>query len=191
MSAGHNQGGRLFPTVIFLGFVLGLTGFVWADSELPTVSHVDLTRYMGRWYEVARLPNRFEQNCVGDVTADYAVLPGGRLSVVNQCRVADGRLIAAHGVARLANPAGTTAKLKVRFAPAWLGFLPFVWGDYWVLALAEDYSWAVVGAPDRQYLWVLSRTPGMAESQIDTLLAKVIPLGFDVSKVVRVPHNIP
>lgn len=159
-----------------------------ADDTLPVVDHVALDRYIGRWYEVARLPNRFERACAGDVTATYTSLPQGQLAVVNQCRKADGTLMAARGVAR---PAGKTpsARLEVRFAPAWLGFLPIVWGDYWIIALADDYSWSLVGSPDREYLWILSRQPSMAREQTDALLARAHRLGFDTSRIIHVENR--
>ena len=162
-----------------------------ANDALPTVPSVDLQRYAGRWYEVARLPNRFERKCVGDVTATYGLRAGGGLDVLNQCRLADGSMISAKGVARLAEKNGSTARLEVRFAPEWLGFLPFVWGGYWVIALADDYSWSMVGAPDREYLWILSRNPGMARSDINALLVKAQAMGFDTSSIVYVQNAKP
>ena len=120
-------------------------------GAVRTVDAVNLDRYVGEWFEIARFPNRFQRNCAGDVRANYAMRADGRIDVINQCRRADGSLTEARGVARVVDPR-TSAKLKVRFAPAVLSFLPFVWGDYWILGLADDYSWAVVGSPDRDYL---------------------------------------
>lgn len=159
-----------------------------AADNLPVVEHVALDRYIGRWYEVARLPNRFERACAGDVTATYALLPQGRLAVVNQCRKADGTVMAARGVARPVDKT-STARLEVRFAPAWLGFLPIVWGDYWIIALADDYSWSLVGSPDREYLWILSRHPSMEREQVNALLARANRLGFDTSRIIQVENR--
>ena len=132
-------------------------------SPVRTVPFVDLDRYAGDWFEIARFPNRFQRQCVGDVRASYARRPDGRLDVVNRCRTADGQ-IEARGVARIVDER-TFAKLKVRFAPAWLSWLPLVWGDYWIIGLAADYSWAVVGDPGPRVLLDSRRTPRLdAES---------------------------
>src|SRR4029078_10863291 len=106
-----------------------------ADTPAPvrTVPFVDLERYAGDWFEIARIENRFQRRCVGDVRASYSRRPDGRLDVVNRCRTADGE-IDAPGIARIVDEQ-TFARLKVRFAPAWLSWLPLVWGDYWIIGL--------------------------------------------------------
>ena len=155
-----------------------------ADAPPATVSSVDLDRYAGRWYEVARFPNRFQKQCVGDVVAEYTPREDGRIEVVNRCRRADGTVDVARGVARPASDDGSNAKLEVRFAPAWLSFLP-VWGDYWVIALAPDYSHAVVGDRDREYLWLLSRTPVVSDDLFVEMKGKAAEQGYGVSKLQR------
>ncbi len=152
---------------------------------LQVVPSVDFSRYSGKWYEIARLPNRFQKGCAGEVIATYSLLEGGRLKVVNQCRKSDGQINRAEGKGRLANQNGPNSKLKVRFAPSWLSWLPFVWGDYWIIELAEDYSYAVVGTPDRNYLWILSRTPQMEEAIYKRVIEKAAAAGFDVTQVIR------
>jgi apolipoprotein D and lipocalin family protein len=156
--------------------------------EVRAVAAVDLARYAGRWYEIGRLPNRFQRRCACCVTASYALEGDGRISVVNECRAGDGERIRAAGVARLADRDGPASKLKVRFAPRLLSFLPFVWGDYWVLDLADDYSFALVGEPKRKYLWVLSRTPTLSEERYRALLDAAKSMGYDTDRVVRTPH---
>ena len=151
--------------------------------DLPVVASVDLARYMGKWYELARLPNKFQKDCAGEVAATYSLVGEGELKVVNECRRQNGRLDQAAGKARLADKGGPKAKLKVRFAPAWLSWLPAVWGDYWILDLAPDYSYSLVGTPDRKYLWLLSRTPQIDEAVYKRLMEKAAANGFDVSKV--------
>ncbi len=147
-----------------------------------TVSFVDLNRYAGDWFEIARFPNRFQRQCVGDVRASYARRSDGRLEVVNRCRTAEG-VTEARGVARIVDER-TYARLKVRFAPAWLTFLPFVWGDYWIVGLADDYSWAVVGSPDRKYLWILARTPRLDEASSAAARSIARANGFDVERLI-------
>ena len=110
-------------------------------AVVTTVPNLDLIRYAGKWYEIARYPNRFQKSCAGDVTAEYVLQADGRIQVINECRRADGSLNRAEGVARKANPSGPTSQLKVRFAPAFLSFISAVWGDYWIIGLADDYSW--------------------------------------------------
>lgn len=152
-----------------------------AEAALDTVEDVDLDRYMGRWHQIALLPNRFQAMCAADTTATYSRLPDGRVRVVNSCRDEAGSLQRAEGVARLNDAYDDPARLEVRFAPAWLGFLPFVWGDYWILALEPDYSAVLVGAPDLDYLWVLARTPRIPRETYDRLLDVAREQGYDVA----------
>jgi len=156
------------------------------DSPVRTVPAVDLDRYVGDWFEIARFPNRFQRQCTGNVTASYARRADGRLDVVNRCRTRDGA-DEARGVARVVDPTG--ARLKVRFAPAVLSWLPFVWGDYWVLGLADDYSWATVGSPDRKYLWILARSSKLDEDSFGRALAAARANGFDVDRLERTAQS--
>lgn len=156
-----------------------------AAQNLEVVPSVDLARYVGKWYEIARLPNRFESKCAGEVTATYVRLADGQLNVVNECRLTDGRANQAEGKARLAGKGETNSKLEVRFAPAWLGWLPAVWGDYWIIDLAPDYSYAVVGTPDRKYFWILARSPQIDEVVYERLVERARAKGFDVSRLIK------
>ena len=151
------------------------------------VPAVDLARYVGRWHEVARFPNRFQAKCAGETTADYELLADGQVRVVNACRRADGGMIRAEGRARLARRDGPASMLKVRFAPRFLSFLPMVWGDYWILDLTDDFRAALVGAPSRDYLWILSRTPRLDEPTYQRMVASAAAQGFDVARLVRSP----
>ena len=153
-------------------------------AEVKTVGAVDLSRYVGDWYEVARFPNRFEGKCAADVMASYRRQDGGTIEVINSCRKADGTITIAKGGARIVDRS-TNAKLKVRFAPAFLSFIPLVWGDYWILGLDPRYRWAVVGSPDRNYLWVLSRSPMLDERDYAQAVDRVRASGFDVSRLER------
>ena len=159
-----------------------LLGLIPADGAVRTVPKVNLERYAGEWFEIARYPNRFQRDCVGDVAARYSLRTDGRIDVTNRCRQADGTFKDAKGVARVVDTA-TAAKLKVRFAPAFLSFLSAVWGDYWVIGLAPDYSWAVVGSPDREYLWILSRSKTLPTAQYDAAIATARANGFDPARL--------
>lgn len=163
--------------------MLPLMMMALASAPLPTQDWVDLRRYAGVWYEIARLPNRFQEKCAGNVAATYTLRDDGKVTVVNECRQADGTTTRAEGLARRADANGPASRLEVRFAPAFLSFLPFVWGDYWIVALDRDYRWAVVGEPSRKYLWILSRTRTLDAAVYDRLLAEAAGLGFDVSGV--------
>lgn len=155
--------------------------------KLQPVPRVDPQRYAGTWYEVARLPNRFQTQCAGDVVATYAPRPDGTIDVTNRCRTESGALDEAGGHATPQDP--TNAKLRVSFLPAALRWLPFARGDYWVLALDADYRWAMVGAPGRDFLWILSRQPTLPEDELGTLLGQAREMGFPADKVVRTPQR--
>jgi apolipoprotein D and lipocalin family protein len=150
-----------------------------------SIPALDLARYAGLWYEVARLPNQFQNRCAAQVTAEYELLPDSSIRVVNRCLTSDGEPIRAEGRARLAKPGGPPSRLKVRFAPAIFAWLSMVWGDYWVLDLTDDYSAALVGTPDRRYLWLLSRTPELDSAVYDRLLATAGAQGFDLERLQR------
>jgi len=160
-----------------------------SSTEVRAVPSVDLNRYSGTWYEIARYPNRFQKSCEGDVTATYTIQPNERIEVLNRCRKADGSIESATGTGRLADKNGPASKLKVRFAPKFLSFLPFVWADYWIIDLADDYSYAVVGTPDHKYLWILSRTPTMAADTYQQICSHVGEMGYDPDKLVRTDQS--
>jgi apolipoprotein D and lipocalin family protein len=155
---------------------------------LGTVAALDVPRYMGTWYEIAKYPNWFQKKCTGATRADYSLMGDGRVQVINRCRTAGGDLSEATGVARQLG-SSTSAKLQVRFAPAWLSFLPFVWGDYWVIALDEHYRLVAVSEPQRQYLWILSRTPQVDAASYSTLLNSLREKGFDLGKLEMTPQE--
>lgn len=156
-------------------------------APLQVVAPVDLKRYAGLWYEQARLPNRFEKECATEVTAEYTPQPDGTVQVHNRCVRTNGQVDEVTGSARVVTVPGQpgAGRLKVRFAPEWLSWLPMVWGDYWILKLDRDYQVALVGAPNRDYLWVLSRVPQLDENTLAVELEYARTLGFDVDKVER------
>ena len=159
-------------------------GAVSAAEPLVTVGDVDLARYAGQWHEVAKYPNRFQQQCVGDTTATYALRDDGKVSVANRCRTRDG-YEEVSGVARRVD--GRTDRLQVSFLPVALRWLPIGWGDYWVIELAPDYRYAVVGEPSRQYLWVLSRTPALSPEDRRAIEARLPAHGYDPARLVDSP----
>lgn len=180
---------RLLPATV--GVLLAIIGpqQTQANDALPTVASIELQRYTGQWFEIARLPMWFERNCIGDISATYSLRDDQRINVRNRCRTKDG-VISATGVAEVPDPT-YPGQLRVRFAPAWLSWLPLVWGDYWILELDPQYRWVMVGAPSRDYLWILSRTPSLEQPQIDALKQKAKALGFRVDAMIDVQNEAP
>lgn len=152
-----------------------------ARADLPpleTVPEVDLQRYLGTWYEIARIPQRFQRGCTA-TTATYSLEEDGDIRVLNRCRKGslDGPLDEAEGRARVVDEE-TNAKLEVSF------FGPF-WGDYWILELGPDYEYAVVGHPSRDYLWILSRSPTMEPELYQAILRRLEGQGYETERLVR------
>lgn len=146
------------------------------------VSALDLQRYSGRWHEIAHLPMFFQRQCVGDVTATYTRQADGTIEVRNACRTKSGAMDESVGEAK--PTPGQPGALKVRFAPAWLGWVPGIWADYWVIELDPAYRWALVGGPSKKYLWVLSRTPTMERAVFDGIRARAAERGYAIDKLV-------
>ncbi|MGC4079834.1 MAG: lipocalin family protein [Rubrivivax sp.] len=160
------------------------------DGALRTIEGLDVPRYLGTWYEVARFPNRFQRQCVADTSAHYTLREDGTLQVRNRCRLADGAMDEALGQARqIGGPQSPT--LKVRFAPEWLSWLPFVWGDYWIVDLDADYSLVAITEPRRAYAWVLSRTPQVEPARYEALMQRLRAQGLDVALFERSAHTAP
>lgn len=165
---------RLLPFIALAALSACAKPPVNRDPSVPltTVTQVDLDRYLGRWYEIARFPNSFEENCEG-VTAEYARREDGLIAVTNTCRKGDrdGPAKVANGRARVVDTE-SGAKLEVSF------FGPF-WGDYWIIDLAEDYSLSLVGEPGGRYLWMLARTPEISEQTRSEAIATLKTLGYN------------
>lgn len=155
-------------------------------TSVVTVDYVDIERYMGRWYEIARFPQTFQRNC-GATIAEYELRRDGRVNVVNSCKRLDrnGQVQSAKALARVVDR-DTNAQLSVSFVPVLRNFGLFG-GDYWILELGADYDYAVVGGPDRKSLWFLSRTPVMDEELFDYLVQKIEDQGFNVKLLERTP----
>lgn len=147
-----------------------------AVPPLAAVSQVDLKRYAGKWFEIARYPNRFQRDCQSDTTAIYTLRNDGKVQVVNACRKKDGNIKDVHGTAKVVDT--SNARLKVTF------FWPF-YGDYWIIGLDPDYRWAVVGEPGRKYLWILSRTPQMTDADYQKALDAVRRAGYDPARLLK------
>lgn len=154
------------------------------DMPVRTVNYVDLPSYVGDWYEIARYPNSFQRKCLA-IKASYSKRSSTSINVVNTCKTADGGLKVAHAIG-LVKDKQTNAKLKVSFVPFFNRFGWFA-GDYWILDLASDYSFALVGTPNRKYLWILSRTPTLPQAIIERLYSSAEREGFDTTKLKPTP----
>lgn len=159
-----------------------------APKEVRPVASVNLERYAGKWFEIARFPNWFQKQCKSNVIAEYALLSDGNLEVKNQCIKKDGTANEEVGIARIVD-SESNAKLEVTFSPDWAFWLPMVWGDYWILAVGPDYAYAVVGVPSRKYLWILSRTPSMSKEAYDAAVKRAAEQGFEVKMLVKTKQN--
>lgn len=158
-------------------------------TEVKTVPQVDLKRYSGKWFEIARYPNKFQKKCVGNTTATYTIKDDDEIEVLNQCVEKNGTTDQVKGKARVVDTA-TNAKLEVRFAPPFLSFLSSVWGDYWIIDLDDNYQYAAVGDPKREYFWILSRTPEMSDAIYQNILRRVEKMGFKPGQVIKTPQNV-
>jgi apolipoprotein D and lipocalin family protein len=143
-------------------------------NTLEVVPHVELKKYLGKWYEIAHLPAKFQEGCT-DTTATYTLSEDGGISVLNECRK-NGKVKQAKGKAKVVDK-NSGAKLKVTF------FWPF-YGDYWIIDLGKDYDYAVVGTPNRKYLWILNRTQKMDDELFSQLIESVKSKGFDVNNLI-------
>ncbi|MBW3243893.1 lipocalin family protein [Epibacterium sp. DP7N7-1] len=160
-------------------------GYRDTDVPLTVEEDLDLSRYLGKWYEVARFPNNFEMGCEG-VTAEYSALPEDRIKVVNSCHKGglNGPIDTAEGVARVTGP----GMLEVNFVP-WLRILPFTWGDYWVLNVDTEYEVAVIGTPKGKHGWILARTPEISAEQLTEAKSVLRDNGYDIGALEMVPQN--
>ena len=172
-------------SLITLGLSSGLSPAVAREAApLKTVERVDLKRYAGKWHQIALLPNRFQAQCLSDTTATYTLQADGKIEVKNRCVIEGGKTEEVIGAVKPLSGDTTGAKLKVRFAPAWLAWFPQVWGNYWVIDLDPDYQYAAVSEPDRKFLWILSRTPTMDAAKYSALMARLTAMDFDTTKLV-------
>ena len=167
--------------LLMLMMTEGIASAQSTTRPLQTVQAVDLNRYSGTWYEIARYANRFQRDCHSDTKAEYTVRKDGKVQVVNSCRQKDGKTKTARGTAKVADKK-TNAKLRVTF------FWPF-YGDYWVMGLSPDYRYAIIGEPKRKYLWILSRTPEMDGTTYQEVVEQIRAAGYDPGKLIKTPQS--
>ena len=168
---------------------LGAATMLYAQTpNLVTVDKVQLDRYLGVWYEVARKPMYFQRKCDRDVSATYTLNENGNVTVDNRCVTKNGQAQGSIGEAFVQNPP-FNSKLKVSFLPEAVRWLPIGRGDYWILKLDDDYQTVLVGEPQRKYLWVLSRQPHADASVIEDYLNYAKSVGYDLSDLIYTKHS--
>lgn len=174
----------LFTSLLGVGlsFTIPVVQAVSSSLPLQPVASIDLPRFMGTWYEIARTPNRFQKRCAGFTRTDFHLQVDGTVQAVNRCRLRNGQLHFALAIGRQVG-APNSPRLKVRFAPAWMSFVPAVWGDYWIIDLDEQYQLVAVSEPTRKYLWILSRTTLVEPQAYAALLERLKDKGFIVEQL--------
>jgi len=178
-----------FAALIFI-FTLG--SFVSGQTEKPApptaVSSLDAAKFAGTWYEIAAFSNKFQRKCIANITMKYTVKSGG-YDVVNNCLEKDGTTKTAKGSVKFADKTAS-GKMKIRFASGFFSFLPGVWEDHLVLDLGENYDYAVIGEPKREYLWIISRKPEMSDAQYQQILRRTEKQGYNPAKLLKTPQNM-
>jgi apolipoprotein D and lipocalin family protein len=193
---------KTMKTVLLSLFFTCAAGVAVAQPAVPQplqpLPSLEVAPYMGTWYQVLWIPNRFQSQCASDTAATYRDLGNGSVEVVNRCRTAEGKTDGVTGVAR--PPSGMArieggrlqpARLEVSFLPGWLRWTGIGWGAYWVVDLASDGRYAIVSEASREYLWVLSRQPALTPQDEATVRAKLQSLGFDLAQVQSHRHGVP
>lgn len=174
---------------VFSCFIAVLAFSVWAQaqSDVRTVSHVDLDRYVGKWYEIAAIPQSFEKDCAGGTTAEYSQASDGMIKVINSCNKKSGGRSVTEGRAKIEDTS-SNAKLAVTFVKLGKKWVFFFSGKYWILDVDPNYRYAVVGHPNLQYAWVLSRDPVMPATDLATATSVLEKQGYDTCRVLTTPQ---
>jgi apolipoprotein D and lipocalin family protein len=172
------------PVLTLIGVcLLSASPLAAQQGAVTPVSSVDLKRYSGKWFEIARLPTKFQKQCVGNTTTTFNTMTqNGQLQVLNTCLQKSGKIDQLRGEAKVID-ASTNAKMKVSFPK-------FSSDSFWVLDLDPNYQYAVVGNPDREYLWILSRAPQMDDGTYQQILRRLERMGFKPNKLVKTPQNV-
>jgi apolipoprotein D and lipocalin family protein len=145
-------------------------------GEPTTVDSVDLSKYIGVWYEIAKIPNSFQRSCKSNTTATYTLREDGKLDVINRCTEKDGSINEAKGIAKIVDNK-TNSRLKVSFVRIF--GISLFWGDYWIIGLAKDYKYAIIGSPNRKYGWILSRTPKLSQEDLNDIFRILRRQGYN------------
>ncbi len=184
-------------SALTVALVLGSTLSLKAVSAqeiapLQAISSLDLQKYKGRWFEIAKYPNRFQAMCIKSTSAQYSLNENG-VAVLNTCTTdkneATQALGQARAVGKISGESLSPAQLEVAFAPTWIRWLPMVWGNYWVVAIDPNYRWSLVSEPKREFAWILARESKLSEADKQAVLAAVRAAGLDEKKLEWTLHG--
>ena len=164
-----------------MALILGLQLQAQKSGPVQTVDHVDLSRYTGTWFEVASIPQRFQKDCERNTKAEYSLTDTGEIKVINSCEKASGERKDVEGRAKVVGPE-TNSKLEVTFVHLF-SWIYLFGGDYWILDLADDYSYALIGHPEKAYAWILSRTPAISPENLEAAIETLRSQGYDLCDV--------
>jgi apolipoprotein D and lipocalin family protein len=176
-----NTSSIIFLIIIIAGF-LNVNAQTDKNDPVKTVSHVNLNKYVGKWYEIAKIPNRFQKGCARNTTAEYKLRDDGKIEVINKCIEDDGSVNEADGLAKVVDEK-TNAKLEVSFVSIF--GIHLFWGDYWIIGLDKDYAYAVIGHPERKYGWILSRIPQISQEKLQECYQLLRDNGYDIRDFVN------
>jgi apolipoprotein D and lipocalin family protein len=160
---------------------VGMAATEKAQAPMKAIPQLDLERFAGLWHEIARLPTAAQQASDRRITITFAPQPHAQLDITTHCEQADGTRRTTRVHARRRYPIEEPGQFQRRTGPAWLAALPWAWSEYWILALDRDYRWLMLGDPDRQGLWMLSRDPTMERGVLESLKSKARGLGYDLA----------
>lgn len=187
VNGGNHKGiNSLRYRQLVLFFFLSCFRSVYGQSlpEIETVENLNIGKYLGVWHQIALIPNYFQKDCADDTQAEYEVLSDDSITILNSCLSLDGERLLAAGIGRATGEPRNFARLKVSFAPKWLAWIPFVWGDYWILSIDDEYNSVLIGSPDRRYLWILSRQKFIQKEIFADYLEKAKKNEFDTSLLI-------
>lgn len=159
-----------------------LSGLGLKADELKTVDYVDLNKYIGKWFEIASIPQSFQKQCVKNVTAEYSVTDDKLIKVLNSCEKSDGTISVAEGRAQVVDKV-SNSKLKVTFVKIFGNYNFILGGKYWIIDLESNYRYSLIGHPDLSYAWILSRTPSLSSSDLSYIQNKFKSVGYDTCKI--------
>lgn len=176
-------------SLIALMFMFSASSAFAFAQDLPVVDHVDLTRYVGQWHEIASIPQSFQKQCIGNTTAEYELIPqNGEVKVLNSCQTEKGDRSQSEGRAKVADTE-TNAKLKVTFAKIGGRWIYLFGGKYWIIKLEENYQYVIVGHPTRDYGWILARNPSLPQDTLKELSDFLKSRGYDTCKFMTTPQD--
>ncbi len=165
--------------LVLLMLFFGSFSMAQNTDEVKTVTKIDLSKYVGTWYEIAKIPNSFQKKYDSNTTANYELRQDGRINVINRCLDNKGNIVKAKGIAKVVD-SDSNAKLKVSFFNIFGWYL--FWGDYWIIGIGDNYEYAVIGHSERKYGWILAREKNLTEDMLQEAFLKLKQNGYNTDK---------